>query len=148
MAAHVLPIATLVGMPPPTRILIVDDSAELRELWLRLLRRTGFDVIQAADGLQALRATRERGPDLILMDIAMPALDGLAATRLIKADPTTAHIPVVILSGDAWMAPLAKRAGSAAFLTKPVAIAELLGTITQALRQAAPRPLTTCDARR
>ncbi|HXH23947.1 MAG TPA: response regulator [Vicinamibacterales bacterium] len=79
-------------------VLIVEDQEELRRLYARHLLRCGFDVLEAADGLDAVDTTTTLAPDVVLMDLSLPVLDGWEATRRLKADARTAHIPVVALT--------------------------------------------------
>ena len=112
---------------------MVEDTAEIREVWRRILTTAGFDVRQAGDGADGVRQAREHKPDLIVMDITLPVLDGISAVRQLKADSETAHVPVIFVSGDAFAARRARAAGGEAFLSKPVRAAELLGVIRQTL---------------
>jgi CheY-like chemotaxis protein len=79
-------------------VLVVDDRAENRELCRECLSYSGFAVIEATDGAKAVQAAREHLPDVIVMDVAMPIMDGYEACRIIKADPLTSYIPVVFLT--------------------------------------------------
>ena len=114
-------------------ILVVEDTAEIREVWRRVLTTEGFTVLQAGDGVDGIRQARLHKPDLIVMDITLPLLDGISAVRELKADPATAHVPVVFVSGDAFAARRARAVGGAAFLAKPVRLADLIGTISRTL---------------
>jgi len=80
------------------KILVVEDSATQRKILCRLLRDDGYEVLEAEDGQAGARLARAERPDLILTDIEMPVLDGIDMCSMIKADPVTASIPVVILS--------------------------------------------------
>jgi CheY-like chemotaxis protein len=82
-------------------VLIVEDWADIRTLFAALLEREGFVVMQAGDGPEAVDAARAARPDLVIMDISLPTLDGIEATRQLRADPRTAHIPVIALTGRA-----------------------------------------------
>src|SRR5688572_2562866 len=114
-------------------ILVVEDTAEIREIFRRLLTSAGFHVLQAGDGADGLKQARQHQPDLIVVDITLPVLDGISAVRELKADQATAHMPVIFVSGDAFAARRARAAGGEAFLSKPVRAAELLSTITRTL---------------
>jgi len=117
------------------RILIVDDSPTENFSIGSLLGRQGHDVIAAESGEEGIRLAREQRPDLILMDIVMPGLNGFQATRQLTRDPQTAMIPIVILTSKSqdtdrvW----AERQGAKGYLTKPVEEAVLLSTITHVL---------------
>ncbi len=144
-------------MAKPT-ILVVEDTAEIREVWQRVLANGGYRVLQALDGADGIRQAREHRPDLIVMDITLPVLDGISAVQKLKADPSTAHLPVIFVSGDAFASRRARAVGGAAFLAKPVRVAELLNTIARTLADEAdagartgrsPQPLdAAADTRR
>ena len=78
--------------------MIVDDSLTVRKITSRLLTREGFDVVTAKDGLDALQLLAERMPDVILLDIEMPRMDGFEFAKTIKADPKLAHIPIIMIT--------------------------------------------------
>lgn len=102
-------------------ILVVEDQPELRQLYVEQLERSGFEVIEAANGEDAISHTSDRGPDVVLMDLSLPILDGWEATRRLKADTRTAHIPVVALTAHDGSGELqrATRAGCDWFVPKP-----------------------------
>ena len=110
------------------RILLVDDTEDNRDMLARRLARRGYEVAQANDGAQALAAVREQHPDLILMDMQMPVLDGYAATGQLKADPTTAGIPVIGLTAYAMAGDRNKvlAAGCDDYEAKPIDLPALL----------------------
>jgi two-component system, OmpR family, alkaline phosphatase synthesis response regulator PhoP len=81
-----------------SRLLMVDDTADTREMFAAYFRSRGFTVETASDGIAAIAAARRLHPDVIVMDVAMPGLDGISAMREIKQDPQTKDIPVVILT--------------------------------------------------
>jgi two-component system cell cycle response regulator DivK len=113
------------------KILLVEDNADNADMLSRRLTRRGFTVVTAADGLQAIsQANRER-PNLILMDVSLPEIDGWEATRRLKADPATAPIPVIALTGNAMLSDLSqsRAAGCEEFETKPVNFPRLLEKI-------------------
>ena len=103
------------------RVLLVDDYPDAREMYAEYLEFSGFDVVQAANGVEALQRALDDHPDIILMDLSLPVMDGWEATRRLKADARTAHIPVVALTGHALagVSEGAKKAGCDAFITKP-----------------------------
>lgn len=80
------------------RVLLVEDDIDTRHMYARWLGCEGFDVSEAADGAEGVRCAQAVQPDVVLMDVAMPRMDGLEATRRLKRDPSTANVPVVILS--------------------------------------------------
>lgn len=102
-------------------ILVVDDYQDAREMYAEYLQFSGFRVAEARNGNEAVSQAFELKPDLILMDLSMPGMDGWEATRVLKADDRTRHIPVVALTGHALAGALegAKKAGCDSFVTKP-----------------------------
>lgn len=84
-----------------TKILLVEDNEMNRDMLSRRLSRSGYEIIEAADGLKALEKVAEESPDLILMDMSLPELDGWEVTRRIKADDATRAIPVIALTAHA-----------------------------------------------
>src|SRR5690348_13952729 len=102
-------------------ILIVEDQPDLRRLYAQQLTMSGFDVIEAANGAEAVRWTSAHSPDVVLMDLSLPVLDGWEATRRLKGDERTAHIPVVALTAHDGSGDLqrATRAGCDWFVPKP-----------------------------
>jgi CheY-like chemotaxis protein len=102
-------------------ILLVEDQSDLRRLYAQQLVRSGFDVIEAANGEDALAHTAAHAPDVVLMDLSLPVLDGWEATRRLKTDERTAHIPVVALTAHDGSGDLqrATRAGCDWFVPKP-----------------------------
>lgn len=121
-------------------LLLVEDNEESRDGLSRHLRRKGFEVLVAADGRQGLEAARTGAPDLVLMDMSLPSLDGWEATRQLKADPRTRHVPVIALTAHAMAGDREKAlaAGCDEYETKPVEISRLLGKIQALLGGAAP----------
>jgi CheY-like chemotaxis protein len=125
-------------------ILIVDDFSDNREMYAEYLVFSGFRVSEAVDGHEALRKASEVLPDLIVMDLSLPRLDGWEATRRLKADRRTRLIPVVALTGHALEgnAQAAFDSGCDAFLTKPCEPDTLLRAIWKILREWSNPPLT------
>ena len=118
----------------PARILVADDHAANRRLLVEYLSPYGFEWIEAEDGAQALAHARHYRPALILMDIAMPVLDGLEATRRLQADPATAGIPVIAVTAS--MTPeqeVEAQAICAAYLQKPVSQPTLIAALQRFL---------------
>jgi two-component system cell cycle response regulator DivK len=117
-------------------ILNVEDNEYNLKIVRQLLSRTSYRLIEAVDGEQGVTTAHNELPDLILMDIQLPKLSGLEATRQLRGDPKTAHIPIIVitsfaLSGDSEKA---KDAGASAYLAKPYSPRELL----QMIRNLAP----------
>lgn len=103
-------------------ILVVDDNRITTKLMRRYLEAHDFDVKDASDGIDCLEQCRLRLPDAIIMDVMMPRMDGFEATKALKADPATAHIPVMIVSGmcDLQSQQRAIDAGADDFMVKPI----------------------------
>lgn len=112
-------------------ILIVEDFDDAREMYRDYLEFSGFRVETARDGREAIEKTRAMGPDLVLMDLSLPVLDGWEATRQLKADPATRSIPIVALSAHALAAEgeRARRAGCDGFIAKPCLPPDLVAEI-------------------
>jgi len=102
-------------------ILVVDDYQDAREMYAEYLQFSGFRVAEARNGNEAVAQARSLKPDLILMDLSLPGMDGWEATRVLKADETTKHIPIVALTGHALAGASegARKAGCDSFVTKP-----------------------------
>ena len=117
-------------------ILLVEDYDDAREMYRDYLEYAGFQVETARDGHEALTKARASNPDLVLMDLSMPGLDGWEATRLLKTDPATSHLTVVALSAHALAAEgdRAKRAGCDGFIAKPCLPHELVEQMAAYLR--------------
>jgi len=113
------------------KILYVEDNDDNIYMLKNRLTRAGFTVIVATDGTQGVAMAGSEQPDLILMDLTLPNMDGEQATRRIKADPTTNHIPVIALTANAMASDREKAlaAGCDDFDTKPVELQRLLGKI-------------------
>jgi CheY-like chemotaxis protein len=123
-------------------ILIVEDQSELRQLYAQELTMSGFDVIEAANGADAISHTADHGPDVVLMDLSLPVVDGWEATRRLKADARTAHIPVVALTAHDGSGELqrATRAGCDWFVPKPCQPHDLIEEIRRVLDSGTLRP--------
>ncbi len=102
-------------------VLVVEDYPDAREMYAAYLQFSGFDVAEATNGLEAVEKAEALMPDIILMDLALPRMDGWEATRRLKSNDQTRHIPVVALTGHALAghAEGARQAGCDAFVTKP-----------------------------
>jgi two-component system cell cycle response regulator DivK len=118
------------------RILLVEDNELNRDMLSRRLSRSGHQVILAADGEESIRLAREQLPDLILMDMSLPVLSGWDATRSLKGNPTTHHIPVIALTAHAMARDReeALACGCDDYDTKPVEFARLQVKISNLLR--------------
>jgi two-component system, cell cycle response regulator DivK len=110
------------GAPLKHRILLVEDNADNRAIYRVILEHSGYEVIEAHDGEEGIRLTREERPDVVLMDISIPLVDGWEATQILKADPDTREIPIIALTAHALASDRAKakEVGCDAYLAKPV----------------------------
>jgi CheY-like chemotaxis protein len=122
------------------RLLIVEDNELNRDMLSRRLSRRGYDIVLAFDGAQGVSIAQETAPDLILMDMSLPVLDGWEATRRLKSAPETSGIPIIALTAHAMAGDEAKamEAGCDDFDTKPVELPRLLEKIESWLARAAP----------
>lgn len=124
----------------PKTILLVEDHEDNRNVYRTILHHFGYRVVEAPDGREGIRLARERLPDLILMDVGIPYIDGCDATRMLKADPQTRAIPVIALT--AYARPedrqQAADAGCDGFLAKPVDPRSVVAEIERFLGAAEP----------
>jgi CheY-like chemotaxis protein len=123
------------------RILVVDDNDDNRDALARRLERRGFDVLAAVDGISGCESAASDAPDLVLMDMNMPELDGWEASRAIRANPRTRDLPVIALTAHAMAGDRerALAAGCTDYHTKPVEFGKLLAQIGAILNAAARR---------
>jgi chemosensory pili system protein ChpA (sensor histidine kinase/response regulator) len=121
-------------------VMIVDDSLTVRKITSRLLAREGFDVVSAKDGMDALQVLTEQTPDVILLDIEMPRMDGFEFTKTIKGDPKNAHIPIIMITSRTAEKHRnhAAELGVDLYLGKPYQEDELLRHLREMLSIAAP----------
>ena len=119
-------------------ILVVEDNEPSRDVLSRRLERQGYRVLLAVDGLQAVTMAHAAKPDLILMDLGLPGIDGFEATGRLKNDAATRHIPIIVLSAHAMTndRDMALAAGGDDFDTKPVRFQQLLVKIGSLLSKA------------
>ncbi len=119
-------------------ILLVEDFADARDMYREYLEYSGFTVETAGDGHEAIVKANEHNPDLILMDLSLPGLDGWEATKRLRADPATAHLTIVALSAHALAADWerARMAGCDGFIAKPCLPHDLVDEMTTYLRAA------------
>lgn len=111
------------------KVLLVEDDEMNRDMLSRRLIKRGYDVVIAVDGQEGVSMARSEGPDIILMDMSLPVMDGWTATESLKHDPATAAIPVIALTAHAMSGDeeKARSAGCDDFDTKPVELKRLLG---------------------
>ena len=123
------------------KILLVEDNEMNRDMLTRRLQRHGFAICCAPEGPTGVAMAEQEMPDLILMDVALGAMDGWEATQLIKARPSTAHIPIIALTAHALASDRQKsiEVGCADFDTKPIDLPRLLDKINSCLRASAAR---------
>ena len=121
-----------------TTIMVVEDNEPSRDVLSRRLERRGYRVLLAVDGLQAVSVAQAAQPDLILMDLGLPGIDGFEATSRLKRDAATQHIPIIVLSAHAMTndRDMALTAGGDDFDTKPVRFQQLLVKIESLLLKA------------
>jgi two-component system cell cycle response regulator DivK len=121
------------------KILLVEDQEMNRDMLSRRLKKRGYEVAIAVDGAEGVDKARSESPDLILMDMSLPVMDGWEATRTLKGDEATRAIPVVALTAHAMSTDRDKalEAGCDAYETKPVDLPTLLGTMEKLLETAA-----------
>jgi two-component system cell cycle response regulator DivK len=122
------------------KVLVVEDNPANMKLTSLLLHTAGHDVLSALDAETALRLAHECSPDLILMDIQLPGMDGLAATAILKHDPATASIPIIALSALAMKADeeRSQTAGCDAYIVKPLRYKELYAVLEHLLIRTEP----------
>lgn len=122
------------------KILLVEDNEMNRDMLSRRLERKGYTVVIALDGAEGLQKARSDTPDLILMDMSLPVVDGWEATRQLKADQTTRAIPIIALTAHAMATDeqKAREAGCDDFDTKPIELPRLLGKMEALLKTAKP----------
>jgi two-component system, cell cycle response regulator DivK len=122
--------------PQSPLILVVDDNLDAREMYSMYLEYEGFRVLEAENGEQAVEKTREALPSLVLMDASMPRMDGWDAVRLLKNDPKTRGIPILMLTGHAYDEHRTRAAevGADGFLAKPVLPDDLAREVRRALQ--------------
>lgn len=120
---------------PKRKVLLADDEDDIKLIIQMFLETSGYEVITAYDGLDAIEKAKETKPDLILMDIMMPVIDGIEVTRQIKSLEETKHIPVVMLTAAAQSAMVerAMKAGASDYISKPFEPENLKNVVDQIL---------------
>lgn len=116
-------------------ILLVEDNEDNVTVYRTILEHSGFRVLEARDGLEGIQAVRESLPDLVLMDISIPHVNGWDATRILKADPATAGVPIVALTAHAFETDraLAVEVGCAGYLVKPIEPRQVVAEVRRLL---------------
>lgn len=117
-------------------VLVVEDSVAQREMITDLLKGSGLTVTVASDGVEALERIQGQRPDLVVLDIVMPRMNGYEVCRRLKADPSTQNVPVVMCSskGEEFDRYWGMKQGADAYIAKPFQPTELVGTVKQLLR--------------
>jgi twitching motility two-component system response regulator PilH len=120
-----------------SQVLLVDDSQVYQEAIANLLKRNGLKVVIACDGVEALEQIQKSNPDLVVLDVVMPRMNGYEVCRRLKSDPRTKNVPVVMCSTKdmAWDRFWGLKIGADAYITKPFEEIEFMGTIKQLLRK-------------
>lgn len=119
------------------KILVVDDSATIREMIKGLLEKIGFETVMASDGVEALEAVKETNPDLIILDVNMPKMDGFRVCRLLKFDRNYRNIPIILLTAreEEENIKIGIKAGADLYLTKPIEPEKLIEAVNKFLHE-------------
>jgi len=138
--AQAVPLLAPTGAPLHTVLYVEDNPANLMLVEDLIARRPDLRLLTAQDGQRGVEVARSALPDMILMDINLPGISGIAAMKILADDPATAHIPVVALSANAMPRDIEKglQAGFFRYLTKPIKVAEFMDTLDTALELARP----------
>lgn len=122
------------------KVLIVEDNSELLAFLRQRLRAAGFSVATATNGIEALKKARSVGPDIILLDLVLPELDGFAVCETLRRAPATADIPIVILSGltSEYTRTASLQCGADEYLVKPIEAEELMAKVKELVAHNAP----------
>lgn len=122
-------------------ILLVDDDPNLRDMLRQMLEIGGFDVVEAEDGLDALEKLEEMTPDIMVLDVMMPNLDGVSLCKQLRSDAEFMSLPIIMLSGKTqhWAVEEGMAAGANCYLCKPITVEELIRSVRELLP--APSPL-------
>lgn len=141
-ALHALPAPLTIGSPRSRPlVLIAEDHEDTRSLLKTVLEMSGYDFTEAADGEEAVRLAQHFQPDLILMDVGLPRVDGVTATRRIRGAADSERVPIVCLSGhaEASFIVLAREAGCDEYMVKPIDLDRLDGVLKKYLEKKRPQ---------
>jgi CheY-like chemotaxis protein len=121
-------------------ILLVEDNEDNRMIYATALRFAGYTVLEATNGVEGVYETRTNRPDLVLMDISLPELDGWEATAILKADPATKHIPIIAVTAHALPSDRQRSmdVGCDGYLAKPIPPAVLVGEVDRRFKRPTP----------
>jgi CheY-like chemotaxis protein len=124
----------------PKTVLLVEDNEDNRIIYATALRFAGYDVLEAITGTEGVHQARTQLPDIILMDISVPELDGWEATAMLKADPKTRHIPIIAVTAHALPEDeeRSRAAGCDGYLAKPISPAHLIGEVDRRFGRTKP----------
>ena len=134
------------AQPDPKCILVVEDNQDINDLLSSILEEEGYQVVSVSDGRQVLESAREHLPDLITLDLALPGKDGWAIARELQEEPTTAHIPILVISAYTRDLEAPLRRQVARIIAKPFYITQVINEVDAILRRRAesqspvPRP--------
>lgn len=125
-----------------TLVLLIDDAVDSRDAFAWFLSDKGYRTLTASDGLEGVAAAHDAKPDVVVLDLSLPGIDGWEATRRLKSDPATRHIPIIVLSAHVMLADRNKSlaAGADDFDCKPVVFDQLLHKIERLLPPAESQP--------
>ena len=121
----------------PSKILIVDDDIGIRMVLSKFLEREGFEIIAAEDGLEGVELAKKNHPDLIILDVVMPRMDGLTAARLIKFYKPLVDVPIIFLTGHyaEKAIELAEEARAEVYITKPFDVHQVIDVVKEVLEK-------------
>lgn len=126
------------------KILLADDNADTVEILAAVLRKEGYEVIRSWSGAEAIEKVKLERPALILLDVMMPKMDGFEVCRIVKSDPATAEIPIVMVTAKADLASArrVRELGASGYLIKPISPADVVRKVNELLKTDPGRPAT------
>jgi CheY-like chemotaxis protein len=123
------------------KVLVVDDNPDERQIYSALLRYKGFDVLEAADGFEAIKVAKAERPDVVLVDYMMPQITGLGVAVTLRNTPETKSIPIICMTAYDLSVKTALAAGCQALWEKPIPVGKLVLGLDQAIRPVRPDPM-------